>query len=70
MRRRSVALAAALAAGATGAIRARRRSARRETRVDVYFTDGSMVSLPSGSPDADRVLPVARELLSLLRGSG
>jgi hypothetical protein len=59
-------MAAAIAMGAAGALRARRRSARRANRVDVYFADGSMVSLPAGSPDADRVLPLAREVIGLL----
>ena len=45
----------------------RRRSARNRTRVDLYFDDGSMVSLSAGSPDADAMLPVAERLL---RASG
>jgi hypothetical protein len=42
----------------------RRRNARRHTRLDVYFDDGSMVSLAAGTPDADRVLPVAERILT------
>ena len=42
----------------------RRRSARSRTRVDLYFDDGSMMSLGTGSPDADALLPIAGELLS------
>ena len=68
MRRRGVAIIAAVVAGGVGALRARRLSARRGERVDVYFADGSMVSLAPGSPDADRVLPVARELVEALAG--
>jgi hypothetical protein len=46
----------------------RRRAARRE-RVDLYFADGSMVSLERGSLDADRVLPLAHGVLQAARES-
>jgi len=42
----------------------RRRSVRNRNRLDVYFDDGSMVSLAAGSPDADRLLPFARDVLA------
>ena len=42
------------------------RAARRE-RVDVYFEDGSMVSLADGSPEAATVLPLARRILETAR---
>ena len=45
-----------------GAIVYRRRFARREERVDVYFEDGSMVSLDDG-PLAERLLEIARAAL-------
>ena len=32
-------------------------------RVDLYFEDGSMVSISGGSPEAAKVLPYAREAL-------
>jgi hypothetical protein len=41
----------------------RRRSSRRRDRVDVYFEDGSMVSLADGAPEASTVLPLARRVL-------
>jgi hypothetical protein len=47
-----------------GTIFYRRRSARNRTRVDLYFDDGSMLSLAAGSPDADRLLPIAHDLLA------
>jgi hypothetical protein len=47
-----------------GTIFYRRRSARNRTRVDLYFDDGSMLSFATGSPDADRLLPIARDLLA------
>jgi hypothetical protein len=52
-----------LAAGSVaGTIFFRRHAARRRERVDLYFEDGSMVSLTEGAPEAETVLPVARRL--------
>jgi hypothetical protein len=45
----------------------RRRAARRRERVDVYFEDGSMISLSEGSPEAATVLPLARRILEVAR---
>jgi hypothetical protein len=45
----------------------RRATGRRRDRLDVYFDDGSMVSFVEGSAEAERLLPVARELLSTAR---
>jgi hypothetical protein len=45
----------------------RRRAARRRARVDLYYEDGSMVSLPEGSPGAERLLPIAHDLLHAAR---
>jgi hypothetical protein len=50
-----------------GVIALRRRSARRRDRVDVYFEDGSMVSLTDGAPEASTVLPLARRILETTR---
>jgi hypothetical protein len=61
--RRNVAMVLGVAGGMLGAAAfARRRGATRE-RVDLYYEDGSMLSLASGSPDAERLLPLAREIL-------
>ena len=46
-----------------GSVVYRRSFGRRRERVDVYFDDGSMVSLADGSPGADRLLPLARRIL-------
>jgi hypothetical protein len=35
--------------------------------VDVYFEDGSMVSLADGAPEASTVLPLARRILETTR---
>jgi hypothetical protein len=56
--------ALALAGGSFGAsLLYRRRAARRRERVDLYYDDGSMVSLPEGSPGAQRLLPIAHDVL-------
>jgi hypothetical protein len=44
---------------------ARRGSARE--RLDLYFADGSMVSLDGASPEAASVLPLAHDALRAAR---
>ena len=57
-----------LAAGSlAGSVLYRRRAARRLERVDLYAEDGSMASVADGSPDAERLLTLARELLVVAR---
>jgi hypothetical protein len=61
--RRSAALVVGVLAGMlAGAAFNRRRTADRE-RADLYFEDGSMLSLTNGSPGAERLLPLARRIL-------
>ncbi|MFL5921007.1 MAG: hypothetical protein ACJ743_01035 [Gaiellaceae bacterium] len=62
-----MAVAAAAAGSAAGAILLRRRAARRRDRAELYFADGSLVTLTEGSPEADRLLHHARELLAAAR---
>jgi hypothetical protein len=53
-----------IAAGSlAGAIAYRRRFARREERVDVYYEDGSMTSVGERSPEAGELLSLARDVL-------
>ena len=53
-----------LAAGSlAGSVLVRRRAARRQARVDLYAADGSVQSFTEGSAEADRLLPIASELL-------
>jgi hypothetical protein len=57
-----------LAAGSlAGSLLYRRRAARRLERVDLYADDGSMASIADGSPDSERLLTLARELMALAR---
>jgi hypothetical protein len=60
-------VAAAAAGSALGAVLLRRRAARRRDRVELYFDDGSLVPLTQGSPEAERLLLHARELLAAAR---
>jgi hypothetical protein len=50
-----------------GSILFRRAFGRRRARVDVYFADGSMISFDEGSPEAERLLPSARDALAAAR---
>jgi hypothetical protein len=54
-----------LAAGSlASSVLVRRRAARRQARVDLYAADGSMRSFPEGTPEAERLLPLAHDLLA------
>ncbi|HEX3806086.1 MAG TPA: hypothetical protein VHV52_04810 [Gaiellaceae bacterium] len=67
MPRRKLVTGVLLAAGSlAGSVLVRRRAARRQARVDLYATDGSMHSYTEGTPEAERLLPIANELLSAL----
>ena len=53
-----------LAAGSlAGSVLVRRRAARKRERIDLYAEDGSMHSFAEGTPEAERLLPIAHELL-------
>ena len=69
MRARSaVGLLAAGAALAGAIVFVRTKSAVEREHVDVYFADGSMISLEPGSTDGDRLLPLARRAIAAARG--
>ena len=69
MRARSLVASLGLLAGAfaAGAYWLRHTGSPRE-HVDVYFADGSMVSFVPGTPEGDRLLPIARRVLAAARG--
>jgi len=68
MARRKLLTAAVLAAGSYGgSLLYRRRAARRAPRVELWYEDGSSVTLPAGSAGAGRLLPLAAELLGAAR---
>jgi ribosomal protein L14 len=64
--RRLLALGGATAASAAGAVVVRRRATRRRDRAELYFDDGSLVTLQG--PDAEPLLAHAREILTAARG--
>ena len=67
--RASRALAVAAAVGsAVGAVVLRRRAGRSRDRVELYFEDGSLVTLAQGTAGAEPLLLHARELLAAARG--
>ena len=65
MKARSGAAVLVAAAAAAGAVLRRRR--RERPRVDLYYEDGSMMSLEAGSPDAARLLELARDTVRSAR---
>jgi hypothetical protein len=68
MLRRLLGLAALLGFALAVASFVRRGASRRRERVDLYYDDGSMVSLPDGSPESDRLLSLGRDALRTARG--
>jgi len=50
-----------------GSVVYRRSFAKQREHVDVYFDDGSMVSFVDGSPEAEKLLPVAGNVLAAAR---
>jgi hypothetical protein len=67
MLRRLLGFAALLGFALAVASFVRRGAGRRRERVDLYYDDGSMVSLPDGSPESDRLLALGREALRAAR---
>ena len=62
--RKALAVAGAAVASAVGAVALRRRSARSRDRLELYFEDGSLLTIAQGAPEADPLLLHARELLA------
>jgi len=68
MARRKVVTGLVVAFGSlAGAIAYRRRFGGRRERLDLYYEDGSIVSLAGGSPEGDELLPLARDVLRAAR---
>jgi hypothetical protein len=69
MAARKLIAAAGIAAGAAvGAALWLRRGGAPHEHVDLYYADGSMVSFATGSPEGERLLPIARRVLAATRG--
>jgi hypothetical protein len=67
MKRRALGLFGFATGLFAGSVLYRRTVARRRERVDVYFENGSMITFDDGSPEADTLLPIARDALSAAR---
>jgi hypothetical protein len=63
-RRRVLGAAFALGSAAGSVFIFKRKRERNASRADLYFEDGSMLSLAQGAPEADRLLPLAVEALA------
>jgi hypothetical protein len=66
--RSAVGILAAGAALAGAIVFVRTKTSVEREHVDVYFGDGSMISLEPGSADGDRLLPLARRAIASARG--
>jgi hypothetical protein len=66
MRRSAAAVLGIVGGMIAGAAFIRRQTAHRE-RVDLYYADGSMLSLTDGAPGSERLLPLARDILRTAR---
>jgi hypothetical protein len=67
MRRKVLAVLGFATGLAAGTFLYRRGTRGRRERVDLYFADGSMISLGDGTPGVDRLLPIARRILETAR---
>ncbi|MDQ2981961.1 MAG: hypothetical protein M3R26_06545 [Actinomycetota bacterium] len=56
-----------LAAGSLLGIGLYAKRGRKRERVDLYFADGSMVSVAGDSPEAARLMPLARDAVRAAR---
>jgi hypothetical protein len=64
MKRKALGLLGFASGVLAGSVLYRRTIARRRERVDVYFDDGTMVTLVDGSPEAEEALSIARDALA------
>jgi hypothetical protein len=64
MRHKALRLSSAVSGAIGGAVLVRHWLEGRRGRVDVYFDDGSFVTFCEGSPEADRLVPLARQVLA------
>jgi hypothetical protein len=70
MRARSaLTVLAGAAASTAGAVLVRNRVSGHRERIELFFEDGTPVTLTQGTPEADRLLVHARELLAASRSS-
>jgi len=70
MKRRAVALVGFASGALAGTAAYRHWFGGRRERLDVYFDDGSFVTFGAGSPEAGRLLPLARKVLAVAGNAG
>jgi len=70
MRRKAVALAGFASGALAGTAAYRHWFGGSRERLDVYFEDGSFVTFGSGSPEAARLLPLARQVVAVAGNAG
>jgi len=70
MRRKAVALAGFASGALAGTAAYRHWFGGSRERLDVYFDDGSFVTFGSGSPEAARLLPLARQVVAVAGNAG
>ncbi len=56
-----------LAAGSLLGVGLYAKRGRKREQVDLYFKDGSMVSIAGDSPEGARLLPLARDALRAVK---
>lgn len=64
MRSRTFTVSGVLGGGLAAGLAYRFWLTRRRERIDVYFDDGSFVTFVDGSEQAERLLPLARQVLA------
>ena len=69
MKRRAVALAGFVRGALAGTAAYRQWLGGKRERLDLYFDDGSFVTFGAGSPEAARLLPLARQVVAAARKS-
>jgi hypothetical protein len=67
MRRKALRLAGFASGLLAGTVVYRQLFGGRGEGIDVYFDDGSFVTFAAGSSEAERLLPLARQVLAAAR---
>ncbi len=65
MARGKIAAIAVAAGSVLGTVLVRRRRRLHQTSVDLYFGDGSMLSLADDAPESAAILPAAHAILAV-----
>jgi hypothetical protein len=69
MRRRALRIAGFASGVVAGTLAYRKLFGGRGEGIDIYFDDGSFVTFAAGSPEAERLLPLAHQVLASARAA-